>query len=137
MTPFFRNFHFPMPPKILLAWFLLCAIFVSGQAKAQHYLIKTYQEWDGMPTNPVFDATQNILGHMWFTTRVGLVSNDGKDWANQNFGYLASAQVHTKLLSDTWGHFRGVASQDPLRLYHKEMKFGRLTYTRTWNSGII
>ncbi len=104
--------HLMFFPAFLLA---LCCCLANG-ASAQHYQVRTYQEWDGMPTNPVLDAAQDQRGRMWFSTRVGLTTYDGQSWEVHDVHPNASPQVHSKLVTDSRGDLWSVTSQDPMRI---------------------
>ncbi len=106
----------PKSPWLSAVLLLVLSCGLTSPALAQHYQIKTYQEWDGLPTNTVFDAAQDSLGRMWFSTRVGLVSFDGDNWEIQAFHPNASAQVQAKLKTDSHGCLWTVTSRLPLRL---------------------
>jgi len=102
---------------LLLPLILVAALCIQpGPTLARHYQIRTYQEWDGMPANPVFDADQDSLGLMWFCTRVGLASYDGLHWKVHSFHPNASAQPQARLEIDSRGTFWTVSSRTPLRL---------------------
>lgn len=47
---------------------------------SQHYFVRTYTEADGLSSNMVYDVTQDTSGLMWFATRSGVCSYDGKSW---------------------------------------------------------
>lgn len=47
----------------------------------QIYPARFYSTLDGLPTNSVFDITQDHQGVMWFVTARGIVSYDGQNWA--------------------------------------------------------
>ncbi len=107
----------PALPMVLFVFIFLMGI--SSTVFAQHYQIRTYREWDGMPTNPVFGATQDSLGIMWFSTRVGLTAYNGQEWTVHDIHPNASPQVHSCLLADSKGSLWAVTSQDPMRISHQ------------------
>ncbi len=77
-----RRNHLSLWLGVGLALFIVCA----APALGQRYHVRTYTESDGMPSATVFDITQDLSGRMWFATRVGMVSFDGKDWVSHEVG---------------------------------------------------
>ena len=47
---------------------------------AQDRIITTYSIYDGLPTQKIFDCTQDTLGFMWFAAEGGLIKYDGFKW---------------------------------------------------------
>ncbi len=89
---------------------------------AQHYQVHTYKEWDGMPTNPTYDADQDSLGHMWFCTRMGLSSYNGNEWKIHSFHPIVAAQPQALMEVDSRGSLWSVSAQPPLRLSRRTGK---------------
>jgi PAS domain S-box-containing protein len=114
---FFRPRDLTIVSQIILLAAFCC---LANIAPAQHLQIQTYQEWNGLPSNTVYDAAQDSLGRMWFSTRAGLVTFDGQNWDLQTFHPNASAQAQAKLMTDSHGSFWTVAARLPLRLSHLE-----------------
>lgn len=100
-------------PSALLLIFLYS---FPNLALAQHYHAHTYQERDGLPTNPTFDATQDSQGRMWFCTRVGLTTYDGRSWQVHTFNPNASAQPQVLMEMDSRGSLWTISAHQPLRL---------------------
>jgi len=111
MTLFNKYYYFLF--AVLLLVFCCCLPTFSS---AQHYQVRTYTEWDGMPTNTVFGATQDSTGLMWFSTRVGLTTYDGQEWKIHDIHPNAATQVIAKLVTDSRGTIWVVTSQDPIRI---------------------
>ncbi len=97
----------------MLLVFLCC---LPKQGNAQYYQVRTYQEWDGMPSNSVFDAAQDSLGRMLFCTRVGLTIFNGRSWEIQPSSPYASAHPQAKLKVDSRGTLWAVSHYPPFRL---------------------
>ena len=60
--------------------FKLILILSLLQLVAQDRLITTYSTYDGLPTQKIFDCTQDTLGFMWFAAEGGLIKYDGFEW---------------------------------------------------------
>ena len=74
--------HLSLRTGVGLALFVVCAVPVLGQ----RYHVRTYTESDGLPSATVYDIIQDSSGRMWFATRVGMASFDGKDWVSHEVG---------------------------------------------------
>ena len=64
---------------------LLCAWPLSP-AEAQRYHVRTYTEGDGLPNSTVRGIGQDPSGRMWFATRAGVASYDGRSWVAYSRG---------------------------------------------------
>lgn len=64
--------------EIVLA--VAAGLAMALPAQSQAYPAYTYEERDGLPSGTVLDIAQESTGRMWFATRAGLVSFDGRDW---------------------------------------------------------
>jgi len=47
---------------------------------SQRYFVRNYNEADGVSSNMVYDVAQDTSGLLWFATRSGVCSYDGKNW---------------------------------------------------------
>lgn len=50
------------------------------QLAAQERLITNYSAHEGLPTQKIYDCTQDTLGFMWFAAEGGLIKYDGFKW---------------------------------------------------------
>jgi ligand-binding sensor domain-containing protein len=50
------------------------------QLAAQEQLITNYSAHEGLPTQKIYDCTQDTLGFMWFAAEGGLIKYDGFKW---------------------------------------------------------
>ncbi len=79
---------------------LLLILEISLALNAQLFPSRSYSTLDGMPSNSVFDITQNSDGVMWFLTSKGITLYDGQKWdtftevdlPNSQFSYLKKAE---------------------------------------------
>ncbi len=78
---------------------ILAAMYQA--ACSQIYPARFYSTLDGLPTNSVFDITQDHEGVMWFVTARGVVSYDGQKWSqppdslrlpNSPYSYIKSTK---------------------------------------------
>lgn len=67
-----------------LAIRLVClVVLIAGNLNtsfSQRYFTHFYTEADGLSSNMVYDVTQDTLGLLWFATRSGVCSYDGRTW---------------------------------------------------------
>ncbi len=61
---------------------LLLILITYRTINSQSYYIKNYSIEDGLPTNLVYDVTQDLKGRMWFATASGVSVYDGFFWKN-------------------------------------------------------
>jgi len=61
---------------------LLVLVGLASGLAAQSFLIRTYEEQDGLISSAVNDIAQDAMGRMWFSTRNGISVYDGARWIN-------------------------------------------------------
>lgn len=61
---------------LFLSWVLL----IGYSSEAQHFPSKQYMISDGMPSNSIYDITQDSKGLMWFVSKVGPMYYDARVW---------------------------------------------------------
>ncbi len=83
--------------KIIFPLLLLMSCFTPNWG--QTYLIKNYNENDGLGSSIVNDIKQDSTGRMWFATRTGVSVYDGYEWKsyNQNDGLQAMTYFRIKI----------------------------------------
>ncbi len=59
---------------------LVSLLWFSFATFSQGYLVHHYREMQGLPTSTVYDAAQDRLGQLWFSTRLGVTVYDGVSW---------------------------------------------------------
>ncbi|MBL6949197.1 MAG: hypothetical protein ISR57_00985 [Bacteroidales bacterium] len=71
---------------MIRSWILVFFLFfgIEGNLFSQRYFTRSYSEADGLPSNMVFDITQDTSGLLWFATRYGISSYDGVNWTHYN-----------------------------------------------------
>ncbi|MCF8304585.1 MAG: hypothetical protein K9I94_15025 [Bacteroidales bacterium] len=79
MTAFLNNKGFKKGFAIIIMALLLIGV-KAPSVLGQSYLSQTYNELDGLTTSQVYDVAQDSTGKMWFATRTGISSYDGKNW---------------------------------------------------------
>lgn len=97
-------------PRGILVAFALIALAAS--LSAQSFLVRTFEENDGLLSTAVNDLAQDTSGRMWFSTRGGLTIYDGAFWTSYTTANGLTALSTFQLRSDGRGSM-WVIGQNP------------------------
>ncbi len=86
--------HLSKPLAMVL---LLLASICSSTSSAQVYPARFYSTLDGLPSNSIYDISQDHEYVMWFLTARGLVSYDGQQWVETTSDFEFPNSVFAKL----------------------------------------
>ena len=100
-----------------LAWAGAALLWLAAPAAAQLYPVRHYVVDDGLPGAPVRDVTQDAGGRIWFATRAGIASYDGRDWRTYSVADGLSWADQFALRWDPDGRLWSVSSIAPFRIY--------------------
>ncbi|UAM99284.1 histidine kinase [Polaribacter litorisediminis] len=73
-------------------------LLFSAQIYAQQTSIKNISTDDGLPTNIIYDLTQDEIGYLWMATHAGLVKFDGNDFSQINKLKTNSIFIKNKII---------------------------------------
>ncbi|MBN2071669.1 MAG: response regulator [Candidatus Krumholzibacteriota bacterium] len=132
--------HFVRPARNLLRaslslFFYLLLTFsilvgLLAPAKARQYPIKTYTEADGLPSAGIKSIAQDLTGRMWFATRSGIVSYDGKDMTVYGVQDGLPALDHSAVVLDRHGVVWVLSSRGVLSTFENGVWSRRATYRK-------
>lgn len=95
--------------------FFLLFLLKYNFAYSQSYFIKNYSIENGLPTNFIYDVTQDKKGRMWFATSVGVSVYDGLQWDNldtlKGLSNIPYRRIYTDEKGNVWclpGYMCGV-----------------------------
>ena len=94
--------------KGLLVPFVL-VVLASGLS-AQSFLVRTYEENDGLINSAVDDIAQDTSGRMWFSTRSGISVYDGATWSSFTTGNGLATQAVNRIRADARGSMWALGS---------------------------
>ncbi len=84
-----------------LAFAIVCCC--SAVSVSQNYSIKNYSIRDGLSTNSILDAAQDISGRMWFATNDGASVYDGSQWTNYSSKNSILENNYRRIFADSAG----------------------------------
>ncbi len=101
---------------------VLAALWLAaaGPAAAQQYHLRHYAVDDGLPSSLVRDVTQDDRGRMWFATRAGIATYDGRQWQTFNLAHGLSWADQFALRWDRGGGLWSVSSIAPFKVFRRE-----------------
>ncbi|MCX6566086.1 MAG: ATP-binding protein [Candidatus Aminicenantes bacterium] len=82
---------------------LFVLVALSSGLFAQSFLVRTFEENDGLINSAVNDIAQDFAGRMWFCTRNGISVYDGATWSSFTTTNGLSTQAVTQIQIDTRG----------------------------------
>ncbi len=94
--------------KGLLVPFVL-VVLASGLF-AQSFLVRTYEENDGLLNSAVNDIAQDASGRMWFCTRSGISVYDGATWSSFTTSNGLATQAVNRIQADARGSMWALGS---------------------------
>lgn len=102
---------------------LLQTIFFSTVSWGQTYLVKNYNENDGLGSSIVNDVKQDTTGRMWFATRTGISVYDGYEWKSFNQNDGLQSMTFFRLKVDEKGIVWGLSIDRPSISYFLKSKW--------------
>ncbi|MFQ5767169.1 MAG: two-component regulator propeller domain-containing protein [Acidobacteriota bacterium] len=96
---------------------LVLCFLASAPALAQRYLVRTYTEADGLPSNNISDILQDRSGRIWLATPQGLASYDGSIWKQHTLSEDLSFRHGSLLTMDESGALWSACTVEPLRIF--------------------
>ncbi|MFH1196627.1 MAG: ATP-binding protein [bacterium] len=102
--------------------FFLCMNLVS----AQSYIITTYNDRDGVPSNSVFDILKDKKGRLWGCSDEGIFNFDGSSWNLELDSDIHKDLYYHRLLLDTKGNIWALPNISSLNIiYHDGKKWNQ------------
>lgn len=79
LTFFCRNSFTAVVVRFFFIFYILISL-TQHIVYSQNFHVRNYSENDGLPSNTVYSIVQDHRGYLWFATRSGIASYDGRDW---------------------------------------------------------
>ena len=74
----------------IIVSFIVMVVACAVQCAAQQPVFNHYSVDDGLPSNTVYNITQDSQGYLWFATGIGVSRFDGHEFRNFDFDGHAS-----------------------------------------------
>ncbi len=107
------------PGNIRAALLVLTGLLaLAAGLSAQHFLVRTYEEQDGLINSAVNDIAQDDLGRMWFSVRNGISVYDGAKWTAFNTANGLPTTAVRQLRADGRGGLWAIGENPSAQLLH-------------------